>query len=86
MSAAAQALSPTTAEKPRLAEEVETEDLRWRPLLGLPCQLTVDLPLPKFQGCRFSRAAGRFGPRNGLPGCSRHPAAGQWNADRLGRI
>jgi flagellar motor switch/type III secretory pathway protein FliN len=26
----------------------ETEELRWRPALSLPCQLTVDLPLPRF--------------------------------------
>jgi flagellar motor switch/type III secretory pathway protein FliN len=25
------------------------EDVRWRPVLGLPCQLTVDLPLPDFR-------------------------------------
>jgi flagellar motor switch/type III secretory pathway protein FliN len=24
------------------------DETRWRPLLGLPCQLTVDLPLPEF--------------------------------------
>ena len=53
--AAAQALSPTTAEKPQLAAgaETETEDLRWRPVLDLPCQLTVDLPLPKFKVADF---------------------------------
>ncbi len=26
----------------------ESEELRWRPALALPCQLTVDLPLPHF--------------------------------------
>jgi len=51
--AAAQALSPTTAEKPQLAAEAETEDPRWRPVLGLPCQLTVDLPLPNFKVADF---------------------------------
>ncbi|HLW89251.1 MAG TPA: FliM/FliN family flagellar motor C-terminal domain-containing protein [Terriglobales bacterium] len=25
-----------------------SDEARWRPLLGLPCQLTVDLPLPHF--------------------------------------
>jgi flagellar motor switch/type III secretory pathway protein FliN len=25
------------------------EDARWRPVLGLPCELTVDLPLPGFK-------------------------------------
>jgi flagellar motor switch/type III secretory pathway protein FliN len=28
--------------------EVE-EDARWRPVLGLPCELTVELPLPDFK-------------------------------------
>jgi flagellar motor switch/type III secretory pathway protein FliN len=29
--------------------EIETgEDRRWKPVLGLPCDLTVDLPLPEF--------------------------------------
>jgi len=27
----------------------ETEDPRWRPVLGLQCGLTVDLPLPGFR-------------------------------------
>lgn len=27
----------------------ESEELRWRPALALPCQLTVDLPLPQFR-------------------------------------
>jgi flagellar motor switch/type III secretory pathway protein FliN len=26
----------------------EEEDARWRPVLGLPCELTVELPLPGF--------------------------------------
>lgn len=29
------------------ASEAE-EDARWKPVLGLPCELTVDLPLPGF--------------------------------------
>lgn len=52
MAAATQALSPTIAEKPRPAGEAERE-LRWRPVLGLPCQLTVDLPLPHFKVADF---------------------------------
>ncbi len=28
--------------------EVE-EDARWRPVLGLPCELTIELPLPDFK-------------------------------------
>jgi flagellar motor switch/type III secretory pathway protein FliN len=51
--AAAQALSPPTVEKPQPAGAAETEDLRWRPVLGLPCQLTVDLPLPDFKVADF---------------------------------
>jgi flagellar motor switch/type III secretory pathway protein FliN len=47
MAAAAQALSPTVGLTPRV--EAETEDLRWRPALSLPCHLTVDLPLPNFR-------------------------------------
>jgi flagellar motor switch/type III secretory pathway protein FliN len=50
--AAAQAMSPS-AEKTRLAGAPETEDVRWRPVLDLPCQLTVDLPLPDFKVADF---------------------------------
>lgn len=32
----------------RAAHETE-DDIRWRPVLGLPCELTVDLPLPGFK-------------------------------------
>ena len=52
--AAAQALSPPVVEKPRGAtgsgsENVNaSEEERWRPVLELPCRLTVDLPLPGF--------------------------------------
>jgi flagellar motor switch/type III secretory pathway protein FliN len=31
-----------------LAPDLGSDEARWRPLLGLPCQLTVDLPLPSF--------------------------------------
>jgi flagellar motor switch/type III secretory pathway protein FliN len=53
MAAAAQAMSPTAAEKPTAGQEREHEDPRWRPVLGLPCQLTVDLPLPHFKVADF---------------------------------
>ncbi len=45
--AATRALSSTA---PKASESGATEDqeARWRPVLGLPCQLTVDLPLPNF--------------------------------------
>lgn len=51
--AAAEALSPTAGEKPRGPEDPQTDDPRWRPALGLPCQLTVDLPLPNFKVADF---------------------------------
>lgn len=64
--AAAPAVSPA-AEKPRpletgtqdrRADDLRTNDLRvnelrWRPVLDLPCQLTVDLPLPHFKVADF---------------------------------
>jgi flagellar motor switch/type III secretory pathway protein FliN len=62
MSAAAAPAASPPAEKPRPIE-VGTEDhradalrvneLRWRPVLDLPCQLTVDLPLPHFKVADF---------------------------------
>ncbi|MGD0271502.1 MAG: FliM/FliN family flagellar motor C-terminal domain-containing protein [Candidatus Sulfotelmatobacter sp.] len=33
---------------PKAAQEAEDE-LRWKPVLELPCELTVDLPLPGFK-------------------------------------
>lgn len=32
----------------RAGGEIE-EDAQWRPVLGLPCELSVDLPLPAFR-------------------------------------
>jgi len=50
MSAAVeQALSPPNGEKAKGAEEAGDEDPRWRPVLRLPCELTVELPLPDFK-------------------------------------
>jgi flagellar motor switch/type III secretory pathway protein FliN len=47
--AAGQALSPA-GEKPNGGTQTaESEELRWRPVLELPCQLTVELPLPAFK-------------------------------------
>jgi flagellar motor switch/type III secretory pathway protein FliN len=55
-------MSPAAAEKPRAAAGPETQaqnaeqenaEVRWRPLLGLACQLTVDLPLPGFKVADF---------------------------------
>jgi flagellar motor switch/type III secretory pathway protein FliN len=39
------AASSAEAESKRESEE----DERWRPVLGLPCELSVDLPLPGFK-------------------------------------
>jgi flagellar motor switch/type III secretory pathway protein FliN len=35
-------------EKSAIVADQGIDETRWRPLLGLPGQLTVDLPLPKF--------------------------------------
>jgi len=51
--AAGQAMSPPAGEKPGGQAETEREELRWRPVLDLPCQLTVDLPLPNFKVADF---------------------------------
>ena len=52
MSAAAvQAVSPSSVEKPGGAPE--GEESRWRPVLGLDCELTVELPLPDFKVADF---------------------------------
>jgi len=54
MSAAvAQATSPNNAQKARDREESEPQEAQWRPALDLPCQLTVDLPLPSFKVADF---------------------------------
>ena len=49
MAVAAQALSPPVVEKPGgIESEIDKQEARWRPVLDLPCRLTVDLPLPGF--------------------------------------
>jgi len=53
MAVAAPALSPPAAEKTQKAGELENEEPKWRPALDLPCQLTVDLPLPSFKLADF---------------------------------
>jgi flagellar motor switch/type III secretory pathway protein FliN len=40
--------SAASSAEPGSKPEVE-EDARWRPVLGLPCELTVELPLPDFK-------------------------------------
>jgi len=51
--AAAHALSPTAGARIAAEAEAEREDPRWKPVLDLPCQLTVDLPLPNFKVADF---------------------------------
>lgn len=52
MAAAAVAIT----EKEKKAEAApDTEDPRWQPVLGLPCQLTVDLSVPGFTVSDFLR-------------------------------
>jgi flagellar motor switch/type III secretory pathway protein FliN len=41
-------MSVAAPEKAPTQVEAETEEARWRPVLELPCQLTVDLSLPGF--------------------------------------
>jgi len=67
MAAAAQTTSPADAQKSRetAAREKEKEkanaiqigqqqeEARWQPVLGLPCDLTVELPLPNFTVADF---------------------------------
>ncbi len=53
--AATQTPAPTAGDKSRGATEAESEDPRWKPVLDLPCQLTVDLPLPNFKVADFLR-------------------------------
>jgi flagellar motor switch/type III secretory pathway protein FliN len=59
MAAAAQAVAATAAEVRGEAEvataELQSEDPRWQPLLGLACHLTVDLPLSDFKVADFVR-------------------------------
>lgn len=49
--AAAQAPSTVPTEKP--STKSEAEELRWRPVMGLFCQLTVDLPVLNFKVSDF---------------------------------
>jgi flagellar motor switch/type III secretory pathway protein FliN len=35
-------------QEPAAAADLGNDEARWRPVLGLPAQLTVDLPLPDF--------------------------------------
>jgi flagellar motor switch/type III secretory pathway protein FliN len=53
--AAAATVSPAAGEKPQPARAAESEEALWQPALGLPCQLTIDLPLPNFTVGDFLR-------------------------------
>jgi len=55
VSAAAQGLSPVTPRQPEQGEKTAVEDPRWRPVLSLPCDLTVELPLDGFKVADFVR-------------------------------
>jgi flagellar motor switch/type III secretory pathway protein FliN len=48
---ASAATTPAMNPAPARGSERETVDdeARWKPVLGLPCQLIVDLPLPDFK-------------------------------------
>ena len=41
------------SQTPGTGEGKRKEELRWQPVLGLPCQLTVDLPVPNFKVADF---------------------------------
>jgi flagellar motor switch/type III secretory pathway protein FliN len=43
----------TTREKGNSNEVLLSEEARWQPVLGLPCQITVDLSLPNFKVSDF---------------------------------
>jgi flagellar motor switch/type III secretory pathway protein FliN len=53
--AAAATSSPAAGEKLHPAQAPGSVDARWQPVLGLPCQLTIDLPLPHFKVADFLR-------------------------------
>jgi len=50
---AAPAVAPVAPAKSPGNKETEGEDARWRPVLRLPCQLTVDVPVPRFRVSDF---------------------------------
>ena len=54
MSAAAgRAPSSVAGEKTQTGQELQHAESRWQPVLRLPCQLTVDLPLATFRVADF---------------------------------
>ena len=53
--AAAPAMSPAAGAEPHPAPAAEIEDARWQPVLTLPCQLTIDLPVADFKVAELLR-------------------------------
>ena len=53
MAAAAQTSTPTSIASGVRSQLAEREEVRWLPLLGFSCELTVDLPLPSFHLSHF---------------------------------
>jgi flagellar motor switch/type III secretory pathway protein FliN len=50
---AAQAAPAVDKSKPPEKPAPESDDPRWQPVLRLPCQLTVELPIPLFKVSDF---------------------------------
>jgi flagellar motor switch/type III secretory pathway protein FliN len=51
--APAQAMSTAGVTRTQTTDESKLAEWRWQPVLGLPCQLTVDLPLAHFKVADF---------------------------------
>jgi flagellar motor switch/type III secretory pathway protein FliN len=61
--AIATSIAPVETQKPGVTtagerenenqKQNQNEEARWRPVAGLPCQLTVELPLPNFKVADF---------------------------------
>ena len=49
----AQTVSSAAGANAPASQPAEGEDPRWRSVLGLPCQLTVDVPVPRFRVSDF---------------------------------
>ena len=52
---ARQVPSPVAEEKQEAGKGTQNAESLWQPVLGLPCQLTVDLPLSTFRVADFVR-------------------------------
>jgi flagellar motor switch/type III secretory pathway protein FliN len=59
MSAATtQTLSSPAGERSQATRAPDGAETRWRPALSLPCQITVELPLPNFKVADFLKLRG----------------------------